>query len=772
MAQIPYHIRLSLVARCVTNVGVLVIFLCSVAHAQLLEEIVVTATKREQSLHDAAIAVSAFTGDQLDRYGVNNTLGLNNLVPNVNIATEGARDAVFINIRGVSQTERRNAADPATAFYVDGAYVPRMSGINAYFYDVERVEVLRGPQGTLWGRNSTSGVVNVITNKPDTEAVGGNIDVVLGNYNWVQFRGALNVPLSDNVATRFAFIRNTRDGYRDNAPAEDGDDADNLGVRGHLLWNIGSYTDLLFSADYYSRKGIGEVSMQAECPTPCTAVVPTGTPRIHTLNTTGHRDNQDTNFKVELHHAFSAVDLDILGSWRRHERDFLVDLDGSGEEITFLSGVTSAIDGRLIETTESMSFNGEMRFTSNSDGPFQWILGGYYMDETINGDFDVQQVLLSGAHLSVRFVNKDFTVESKALFANASYAINDRWSVNGGVRYTEDEKDFGGINDPNNPTAGSFFLVSSVETGNPVAPIFPSAQVSNPSWDKTTWKIGLDWRVNRDSLAYATVSTGYKSGGFNRGTNDPNNPSGSPRVSNLLLYDPETLTAYELGYKTAFADDRGRANFAAFYYDYKDRQQEVIANVDGVEIRGTINAADATIWGLELESSYAYGDMGGQIDFNIGYLDAKFDSFTGLDDPLTPFPDDLDLGGTRMINAPEWNFTLSWIPLRWEIWGGTMTPLLSVHYESEYFSFLPQTREAHQQPSFTRSNASLYWEKSDGGLFAEVFVNNIEDEDIVTRSSCGDLVRGSAAVGLPGGLGCSRMVAPPRTYSLRLGYRF
>ena len=752
------------------------IFASSAAFAQL-EEIVVTATKRESSLQDAPLAVSAFSGSQLDRQGVNDAIGLNNIVPNLNVATEGARDAVFINIRGISQTERRNAADPTTAFYVDGAYVPRMSGINAYFYDVERIEVLRGPQGTLYGRNSTSGVVNVITNKPDTEAVGGNIDVTLGNYNWAQFRGALNIPFSDTVAARFAFIRNSRDGYRDNAPAEDGDDADDLGVRGHLAWNIGEDTDLLLSADYYQRKGVGTISMQTACPLPCTSdlpglsIIPPDSPSTHPLNTTGHRDNSDTDFKLELNHSFSGVDLNFIGSWREHERDFLIDNDGSGATIQLGVGPT-VINSFLIETTKSETFSAELRLSSNDDGPLQWIVGGFYMDEEINGDFDVQPMLPNAAHLTVQFVDIGFKVESKAAFANASYEFNEQWSINGGIRYTEDDKDKGGINDPANPTRGSYQRVGIVETGNPVAPIFPRAQVATPSWTKTTWKIGADWRVNSDSLAYATVSTGYKSGGFNRGSNDPENPSGSPRVNNLVVYNPETLTAYEAGYKSTFADGNGRANFAAFYYKYKDNQQAVVRSIGGILVNTTINAADATIWGLELETSYVYNDSGGMIDLNVGYLNTEFDDFVGLDDPLTPQLDNLDLSGERMINAPELNGTLTWIPGEWDLWGGTMTPLLSIHYESSYASFLPEFRPAHHQGSFTRSNANLHWESNDGGVWGEIFVNNIEDEDIVTRSGCGQIVNGLVGTLVPGGVGCSHMYAPPRTYGARLGYRF
>ena len=191
-----------------------VLLITNTAWAQVLEEIVVTAQKRSEDLQDTPVAVTAFTGEQLQQAGVYDSIALSNVVPNVTVGTENARDAIFINIRGISQSERRNTSDPTTAFYVDGALVPRMSGINAYFYDLERVEVLRGPQGTLYGRNSTSGVVNVITKKPDLEAFGGDIQFGYGNYDAVDVKGALNVPFSDSFGARVAVNYTERDGFR------------------------------------------------------------------------------------------------------------------------------------------------------------------------------------------------------------------------------------------------------------------------------------------------------------------------------------------------------------------------------------------------------------------------------------------------------------------------------------------------------------------------------------------------------------------------------
>ena len=530
--------------------------------SQELEEIVVTAQKRSESLQDTPVAVTAFTGEQLQQAGVYDSIGLSNVVPNVTIATEDARDAIFINIRGISQSERRNTSDPTTAFYMDGALVPRMSGINAYFYDVERIEVLRGPQGTLYGRNSTSGVVNVITRKPDLEAIGGDIQFGYGNYDAVDVKGALNVPFSDNFGARVAFTYNERDGYRDNGPlVADGDDLDDLGVRGHLLWDISENTSLLLSADYYQHQGVGPVLAGVECADlGCNIPVPPDPAGANPLNTEGYRDNTDTNFKVELNHAFTFADLTFIGSLRDHERDYLLDTDGSGASV-FLppAGRLVPITTDVVEQTESESFTGELRLNSNTDGRFQWILGGFYLDEDIAGDFRYQPVLPNGLHLNVQFVDKGFNVESWAVFANASVDVTDRFTLNGGIRYTEDKKDKGGVNDPANPTAGSYMTVTIRELGVPAAPVFPRAQVANPSWSEVTYSFGLDWHINDDTLVYVKNSKGFKSGGFNRGQRGSLPAERrAPNVANLIVYNPEQVLATEGGIKTTFLDGRAR----------------------------------------------------------------------------------------------------------------------------------------------------------------------------------------------------------------------
>ena len=319
------------------------------------------------------------------------------------------------------------------------------------------------------------------------QGIGGDVEwfsdiqVGYGDYDAVDVRGALNVPFSDNLGARVAFTYVERDGYRENGPlVADGDDMDDIGVRGHLLWDISENTSLLFSADYYEHQGVGPVPAQVECPDlGCNIPIPPDPARTNPLNTDGFRDNTDTNFKVELNHSFP-------------------------------------------------------------------------------------------------FAGKGFNVESWAMFANASVHVTDRFTLNGGIRYTEDEKDKGGVNDPANPTAGSYMTVTIRELGRPVAPVFPRAQVANPSWSEVTYSFGLDWHINDDSLAYVKFSKGFKSGGFNRGSVDPFNPSGAPNVANLIVYNPEQVLASEVGIKTTFLDGRARANLGAFRYDYSDKEEAVV----------------------------------------------------------------------------------------------------------------------------------------------------------------------------------------------------
>ncbi len=742
---------------------------------QTIEEIIVTATRREESLLDAPLSVTAISGDELQRQGVLDTLGLGAIVPNLTIGTEGARDATYIAIRGVSQNERRNTDDATTPFFIDGATVPRMSGVAAYFYDVERIEVLRGPQGTLYGRNSTTGVVNLITRKPNFDDYGGDIEVGVGNFSSYHATGALNAPLSDNFAARFAFTYARRDGYFENGPlVDDNSDADDLGVRAHLLWDFGDATSLLLTADHYNKQGVGNNSLGVPCPSDVTCHIGLGLtssegdisliPQAFRGNAQGFRDNSDTNFKLELNHSFQSFDLTALISSREHERDYNTG-SAFGES---LNGVPA--DGGVRETTKSESLSAEVRLTSNTDGRFQWIAGLYALDEEINGDFKFQPAVVGpgfgppniGNHLSVNFVDRDLTIESQAIFGNISYDLSDVVTFRMGVRYTDDEKDKGGI--ASDPSAGSYFRVGITETGQTFGPPY-RAQVANPAWNETTYDVGLDFAVSDDSMFYAKYSTGYKAGGFNRGSAGPGS---NPRAGVFMLdiYEPETVAAFEVGYKGSLLDGRGTLGIAAFLNNYASKVESVVRIINGIPTNTAVNATNVDILGLEVESSMLYGDSGGRFDFSLGLLDAEYGSFPNLPDPILGGGAVIDVSGETVLNAPERSASISWIPVVWSAMNGELTPRLQVAHKSKYKT-RPHGLLVDIQDAYTITNLSLYWESMNSGWYGEVYVRNLGDEIIQSASGCG-----SPATTAGPGIACTKMFQAPRTAGVLFGYRF
>lgn len=728
------------------------VFLAANAFAQPeLEEIVVTAQKRENTLQREPLAVSAFSGEEIARLGGNDPNVLGYIVPNLHVGEETNRDGLSMTIRGVSGTDVRNAADPTTAFHVDGSYVPRLSGPQAYFYDVERIEVLRGPQGTLYGRNSTAGVVNVITRKPDYEAFSGLAEVTAGDYGLVQLNGVLNVPLSDRAAGRIAVMSNNRDGYRENAPSEDGDDADELGFRAHFAFEAGENTSVLLTAESYERGGVGGVASFATFPNDDTGLLSSDPAGVNPVDTQGHRDSSDSNFRFEFSHSFAAMDFTYLAAHRNHERDFLADADFTAEP---------SIESFVQETTESATWTHEARVTSTGDGALQYIAGIYLLDEEIDGDFVVGLTHFRfGPTFRVRFVDQGLTNTSAAAFLHTTYQVNDRLRAIVGLRHTSDEKDKGGH-------AGDLGMTADTATGSfqtvgiangPT--FFLAPQIANPEWNETTWKIGMDYDLSENALLYAHASTGFKAGGYNRGSQAR---PGAP----LVVYNPETVTAVEGGWKMRAEDGRTRLNLAVFMYDYKDLQLgQTFTNEAGTITNQTVNASDASVSGAELEAEVLFGESGRGV-FSLGYLRTEFDDFTGVDDPLIVGSQSLSATGNELTRAPGFTASLMLEPAVWEFAGGTLTPRVQFHAESDaHLAVL--NRDFEKRDAFTKTDLSIYYESAARNWYLNAYVRNVEDGDVATYMECFDFRQ----MGVPVQQ-CERAYAPPRTWGVRVGLRF
>lgn len=728
------------------------------AQGRSLLEIVVTAQKRESTIEREPIAVSVLSGDEIARAGGADPSVLSDLVPNFHVGEESNRDGVLLTIRGISAGDVRNGADPTTAFHVDGGYVPRLSGANAYFFDVERVEVLRGPQGTIYGRNSTAGVVNVITKRPEFDEVSGSLSTAVGNYDLFTVQGALNVPLGDTVAARVAFTRNKRDGYRENVFVKDGDDADDYAVRGHLLFEPSDRTSILLTGEYYKRKGVGNAAAFFDPLNTAPGSVSPDPAGINALDTQGFRDNSDLNFRIEATQDFDAFAITYQGAYRKHKRNFLNDADGSA---------IPAIQSFVREITQSETMTHELRVASTNASPFQYILGAYYLEEVIDGSFTFglprtfARGPLAGAGpqpFRLNFVDKDLTNDSLAFFAHTTYQLTDALGVTAGIRHTKDKKDQGGVATDlggSAATATGSFQHIFIEGGRVL--LF-TPQISSPEFTKTTWKLGMDYQINDDHLLYASVSTGFKAGGFNRGSQAV--PGGE-----LVVFQPENITAFELGWKAKLFDGQLQLNTTAFHYIYDDLQVGQTFQRNGVQTNQTINAAAANVTGIEFEANALIG-ASGTLNASLGLLKAEYNDFVGVNDNTLSGLQSLDASGNKLPFAPEVTATISYVPIVLDLFGGTLEPRAQLHYSSALF-LGPLNRQLDRQGSFTKTDLSLRYENGPKTWNAEVFVNNVTDEDVVIYQECTNFGEFGTPIAQ-----CERNFAAPRTYGLRVGVNF
>jgi iron complex outermembrane receptor protein len=787
----------------------------AIANAQssaILDEIVITAEKREATVMDTALAVSAFDQAALDRSGVTNVEDLSQLVPNfkfgeLNLGFGGAQ----LTIRGISNDAITNDGDPSIAVHMDGVYLPRISSGNALFYDVERVEVLRGPQGTLYGRNTTSGTVNIIPKRPSDER-GFDAEITGGSDSLFAFKGAFNIPISDAVAGRVAFTYAKRDGLRNNGPVSDGDDLDDIGVRGSLLFDLSDDVSLLLSGDYFEQSGNGAVmaAIPYDRSFDLTGYqVPFSTdPQNFALNTDPSRENADYGFKGELNWDLGGTSLTAIGAYRVNERKNTVDRDGTGQvpDVAVLcrfnppprpctAAVGTSTGNFAITDQESEAVSLEIRLASNNpDSAFEWMLGAYYFEEELDTDFDAFLEGLRGAGFLGpnlvpplpgppsflvlagdpavrinRFTNQ--SSESVAFFGQGSlsFGADDQFKITLGIRNTRDEKDDGdgsyvgftldvltapamldpGSFDPTSPGAPTC-------TGNNGAITIFRCQIRNQNddWSETSFKIGLDWRPVDDWLLYVSATEGYRSGGFN----DAN------------TYNPETLLAIEVGAKGRLLDGRMRADFSFFTYDFEDQQ---VSQVVAAQIV-TRNAAESTINGFEFVGNFAVSDKT-RIDVTAAWLDAEYDVFTGVDDPQSPGVVPQDLSGNKFSKAPELSLNFAIEPYTWQFANGsTLTPRINFHYEDDYF-LLQFNNPQNRQESHTRTDIRLTYEFGEQGQYVlEAWVKNIEDDDVLgaqfTTPNTALVPPNAPFIGLPPGAGREELLLgsylPPRTAGL------
>ena len=646
------------------------------ARPEAVEEIVVTAEKREQRLQETPISIAAFSGDALVRGHLEDVDDLQFRTPGLVVSQGGQRAQVYI--RGIGSNLQGIGADQSSAFHLDGVYVSRGQAVLTNFLDVERVEVLRGPQGTLWGRNATGGSINLISKQPTSEFdAEGSIE--WGNLNHFQVRSAVGGPiLGEELMARVAFLRTLRDGYVENVdPRGPGDlgDEDVLAWRASFRYVPSDDFELLVSIDYTDQDEVGGAFQNAANgfvrlpPLPFIPVAfidPATGGGVPVPGAARHVDmfgelvwaNANLGPIGPPPFPFAPPSLDLQDTFTSELRDEpVVDQEFLGLNATLTWDLRSAtlksITGfRDMEQFQWLDTDGtdafvqdfqqeldhyqvsqELQLASSEGGPLQWIGGLYYLRES--GD---QDLIVNLPPVTFRIENRSsLETEAWAVFGQASYGLSDRLTLTAGLRWSYEEKESVITQD----------RVVNFNTGRPVPPyILPlhNRISSDDDWDALTPKFGIDYRLSDDVFLYGHVTQGFKSGGVNTVSGQRDDEAGVEQT-----YDEEFLWAYEVGFKSTWLEDRLVVNGAAFFYDFEDLQVQLVDETTGA--RFLQNAAEARLYGAELELlARPLPEMG--LRLGLALLDSEYEEFKTRDPLALGVLADLD--GNELPNAPEW----------------------------------------------------------------------------------------------------------------------
>lgn len=710
-----------------------------------LEEIVITASKRgATSLQDTAISVSAITADTLEASRIMNTQDLQYLVPNLVIGESNASpgDGV-VRIRGIGAQVLSAGNDPSSTVHLDGVYNPRPSAVLAEFLDVERVEVLRGPQGTLYGRNSVGGTINVISKMPTPETE-ISLNVEAGNYGSNRIWGTANGTLvEDKLLGRIALSRRATDGYLKNlVNGKDFGEEDVFAARGALAWTLSDSVNLVLRFDHTDSDGDGDPMKNigigadpadaADATLPPINALPDGGFYDVTVDADNNREQKDSGFSAELTWETDHLTLKSLTGYRKHSADIINDLDATSAPI--------AVDTILVD---SKQFSQEIQLTSRNEGRINWLAAAFYLQEDselyVTSDFNPNQTIAGGSFFglgedqAILVADQDNQTDVYALFGELYVDLTDQLKFTLGLRYSNEEKTM------HDGTVVPFVYVPAGDM-----PVFnlDSLKVSE-SWDDWTPKATLEYTPSETVMLYATYSEGFKSGGFNL-------RFGSPDAD---PFDPESVKSYEVGSKMTFFDERLRTNLSIFHADYTDQQIQVAftnPNTGLTEVQ-TRNAGESRYRGMELETQ-AIPFENALVSLSVAWLDGEFEEFNTLSTG--------DLDGFTTPDSPEWSIALL------GRYSYPIENLGELTFQADYLWRDDNTQRPnalvenqHVIDSYSLLNARMTLE-ADSGWYLSIWGKNLTNEEYVHTEW-----EGSFAV-------ARQYIAPPRTYGVTAGIAF
>ena len=684
------------------------------AHGQVLEEVIVTAQKREQNVQDVGISMTAVTGEQIRRLGLTSTSELGAITPGLMIWEFGNSPTVSVfAIRGVSQNDFADHNEVPNAMYSDGVYTSFVGAIASQMYDVERIEVLRGPQGTLFGRNATGGLVHIVNRRPTAERE-GYAEVTFGEHNQIKFEGALSGPLSDTLQARASMATSQYDGFVKNRIGEDAAEDEQYNGRVQLLWeptdtfsallnlrgsrvndiNAGGY-DIRPAAHDPGNDGlIDYVPPNVANPT-CPLFFGIDAPPGQT-DCFGYTEADDDPYTASFDRGNLSRDYfgaSLTLDWPAMGADVTLIVDGQwiDKKLREDTDATPLDVANVFTNQEAHQFSGELR-ASGAQGSLSWTTGVYYL--LIDGDYAVG--LDSGLFAAGLNNAYELRTSSQAVFGQIEYQLAPEWTLIAGLRQTWDQKDFE-------------FRPSCTGPGCVFFEVPGSSQVlgltADTNDDDYSAKLELDWRPNADLLVYAGVTRGTKAGGFS-------GPVLALQPPNELAYDGEVLLDYEVGFKWTLPGGHTRINAGAFYYDYTDYQ-----DYDTITLSQTISNKDAELWGgeVELVSSPAAG-----LDISLGVsvlegtvYDIRLPSGR-LADRKMPQAPDFSVNG---LVRKEWTLPVGYVALQGDF----------KYVTSRYFRSI--NHPVFKEGSYSVGNARLSFESLDRRWSVAVFVKNLSDEE-------------------------------------------
>ena len=691
------------------------------AISSTIEEVLVTAQKRVTNLQDTALTITAFTGDDLAKSGINNSMDLQLRTPGLVMSSNGGWGLPYL--RGVGTDIIGPGVDSGVAIYVDGVYQARNAGKIQQLVDVARVEVLKGPQGILYGRNAIGGAINIISRAP-TEELTGSVGIELGSFDQTTLRGSISGPLLDNkVSARLSFVDTSDDGYTEDLLNGDRYQfTDTSSVRGSLAFSLADNLEARINASWSDTKSAFAYTPINPDTNPLFTVwgaTITGDSRKVLNDHPNQQQTEEWGVNARLDWDLGGLIMTSITAFNNNEHTLICDLDGT--EVSIIScGSTSFNDEPFKEKSDF--FSQELVLTSQNAGRLEYTALLYYMreDASLFGRNDLPLFgLLTRTYADVE-------AEAIAVAGQLSYALTDQLSLTGGIRVSHEKK-------------------SIVNSKTDIDGVLIGAADDKGSWTVATPKVVIQYTLTDDIMVYASATRGFKSGGFNA-------------FEIQGSFDEETLWSYETGLRSILLEQRLRANLTVFHYDYEDLQINQWQTVPSGILGTVTNAGQASSTGAELELLVKPADNF-QLEVGLAWLDAEFDQFVSID-PDRAAEGRLDRAGNALPRAPDFTASIAAEYSARVGNAGILTLRGEYFYRDEMFITQFEDDRAGVE-SIAITNARLSFESNNGRWNAAIYGKNLGDEDYAQHIITIQALLGQVAV-----------FAPPRTYGVQFDYNF